>query len=72
MDLFWKDITTRPKNGRVFLAKGKDHKEFFCQYTSVPDGLGYYGYLKLIDYDPKTDYFTDRVEVFPTHWREKN
>lgn len=70
-DFLWKDITTAPKNGRVFIAKNQNHstvKEFYCQYAPLPDGLGYYGFLEL----GNPPYYEFNKECSPTHWREKD
>jgi hypothetical protein len=66
VDLIWKDVTTLPKNGRVVIAKDKNHREFLCQFAPLPDGIGYYGYLELTGY-PRNIVLK---QCYPTHWRE--
>lgn len=70
-DILWKDISSAPKGGKVFIAKNQNVStvhEFYCHYAPTPDGLGYYAFLEL----GNPPYYEFVRECRPTHWREKD
>lgn len=66
----WKDISTAPKDGRIFIAKSWNTIEFICQYAMLPESLGYYGFLKLVGYKNNYSPYTIEEASSPTHWKE--